>query len=193
MTMVEFHAEAFPMSHTARLVTAGEFEKLPVADHRYELVDGRVVRMTPVGFRHGRVVMAFGLLLGAHVKGRKLGVVCTEVGFQLTSNPDTVRAPDLAFVEQQRIPSTDPKGFWPGAPDMAVEVLSPDDRRSDIDRKIEEYLARGVRLAVVLDPDKNSATVYRRLTPPIVLRDEQTIDLDDVVPGFRCTVREVFE
>jgi Uma2 family endonuclease len=191
--MLEFRAEAFPMSHTARLVTADEFETLAAGDHRCELVDGRVVRMTPVGFRHGRVVMAFGLLLGAHVKARKLGVVCTEVGFQLTSNPDTVRAPDLAFVEQTRIPTTDPKGFWRGAPDMAIEVLSPDDRRSDIEIKIDECLARGVRLVVVLDPDESTVSLCRRSMPAIVLRDDETIDLDDVVPGFQCTVREVFD
>lgn len=181
------------MSQSARLVTAGELEKLAVDDHRYELVDGHLVRMTPVGFRHGRVVITFGGLLDVHVRARKLGVVCTEVGFKLASNPDTVRAPDLAFVRQERIPTPDPTGFWEGAPDLAVEVLSSDDRPSAIAAKIDEYLTRGVRLALVLDPDASSATVYRRLTPPIVLRADDTIDLDDVVPGFRCTVREVFD
>jgi Uma2 family endonuclease len=181
------------MSQAVRLVTADEFERLAARDHRCELVDGRVVRMTPVGYRHARVVMAFGLLLGAHVKARKLGVVCTELGCHLASNPDTVRAPDLAFIQQDRIPSPDPKGFWRGAPDIAVVVLSPDDRPSEIAIKIEEYLVRSVRVVLVIDPDESSVTVHRRLMPPLVLRDDETIDLDDVVPGFRCTVREVFE
>jgi Uma2 family endonuclease len=74
-----------------------------------------------------------------------------------------------------------------------VVVLSPDDRPSEIAIKIEEYLVRSVRVVLVIDPDESSVTVHRRLMPPLVLRDDETIDLDDVVPGFRCTVREVFE
>jgi Uma2 family endonuclease len=94
------------MSEPARLVTAEELEKFPDDDFRYELVEGRVLRMTPVGYVHGRIVMRFGSLLEQHVRSQRLGVVLTEVGVKLKSVPDTVRAPDLAFIRRERIPAS---------------------------------------------------------------------------------------
>ena len=122
------------MSEIARLVTTEELEKFPDDDYRYELVDGRVIRMSPVGFQHGRIVARLCALLVQHVQGRKLGVVATELGFELARHPDTVRAPDVAFIAQDRIPSQEPRGFWKGPPDLAIEVLSPDDRPSEVRR-----------------------------------------------------------
>ena len=133
------------MSERARLVTAEELERFPDDDSRCELVAGRVIRMTPVGFQHGKVVARLMFLLSQHLDGRNLGVVLTEVGFKLAAGPDTVRAPDVAVIRQHRIPSPEPKGFWNGPPDLAVEVLSPDDRSGDVREKVEEYLACGVQ------------------------------------------------
>ena len=112
------------MSETVRLVTAEELERFPGDDFRYELVEGRLIRMSPVGYLHGRVVMRLGSLLEQHVRSRGLGAVLTEVGFKLKSNPDTVRAPDVAFIRGDRIPSVPPKGFWKGTADLAVELRS---------------------------------------------------------------------
>lgn len=182
------------MSEALHLVTAEELEKFPQDDYRYELVEGRVTRMSPVGFQHGRTVAQFIFLLQRHLHGRDLGVVLTEVGFKLASNPDTVRAPDVAFIRQDRIPSPDPRGFWVGPPDLAVEVLSPDDRPSEVREKVEEYLRQGVPLALVIDPDEKTVAIARPSISSITLRkDDELLDLGDVVPGFRCRLREIFE
>jgi Uma2 family endonuclease len=182
------------MPDTARVITAEELEKFPQDDYRYELVRGRLIRMSPVGYQHGRVVAEFMFLLQRHLRGRSLGVVMTEVGFKLASNPDTVRAPDIAFIRQERIPSPDPRGFWAGPPDLAVEVLSPDDRASEVREKIEEYLQHGVPLALVVDADLKTVTIYRRSKSSTTLRAaEDLLDLGEVVPGFRCALREIFE
>src|SRR5262249_44957776 len=133
------------MPESARLFTAEELEKFPRDDRRYELVDGRLVPMSPVGFDHGDVVTQLLIKLGVHAKERKLGTVVTEVGFKLRSKPDTVRAPDVAFVRQDRIVSR-VRGFWSGPPDFAVEVLSPEDRASEVQEKIEEYFRYRVPL-----------------------------------------------
>ncbi|HEX2311895.1 MAG TPA: Uma2 family endonuclease [Vicinamibacterales bacterium] len=181
------------MPEATRLVTADELEKFPDDDFRYELVEGRVVRMSPVGFRHGTTVIRLGALLMRHAQERGLGAVMTEVGFKLASNPDTVRAPDVAFVRQDRIPTPEPRGFWNGPPDLAVEVLSPDDRTEDIRAKVAEYLTQAVPTVVVVDPDSRKVTVLRPATPELALATDDVLDLSDVVSGFRCTVRELFE
>src|SRR5690349_7265443 len=113
------------MSSATPLVTAEELERHP-RDYRYELVDGRIVRMSPVGFEHGQVVARLLFLLQQHLRREPSGVVLTEVGFKLASQPDTVRGPDIAFVRRDRVPSPTPKGFFNGRPDLAVEVRSPD-------------------------------------------------------------------
>jgi Uma2 family endonuclease len=181
------------MSETMRLVTAEELLAFQVDDYRYELVEGRVVRMNPPGGRHGHVALNIGASLHDHVKKLGLGAVMVESGFTLARNPDTVRGPDVSFVRKERIPQAGvPRGFWEGAPDLAVEVVSPDNRGAALRSKVRDYLARGVVIVVVIDPDKESLTVHRRLSAPIILTSGNELDLDDVVEGFRCQVREIF-
>lgn len=179
------------MPKAARLITADELEHMPGTDHGCELVKGRLVRMSPVGPDHGRIVIGFGSMLHQHVKLRRLGDVMTEVGFKLELDPDTVRAPDIAFVGRER--TTRNRGFFKGGPDLVVEVLSPDDRPAEVREKVDDYLTHGVIVVLVVDPDDKTVTVHRRLTPPTTLLDDDELDLDDVVTGFRCHVREIFE
>lgn len=181
------------MPDAMRLVTAAELERFPEDDYRYELAEGRLIRMSPTGFEHSWLVARLMSLLGEHVRSRNLGFVGTELGVKLRSNPDTVRAPDVAFIKADRLPAARPKGFWTGPPDLAIEVLSPDDRAADIRAKTDEYLSAGVPLVVILHPDQASATIHRRDTAPITLRGTDDLDLADVVPGFRCQVKDVFE
>ena len=182
------------MSNTARLVTAEELERFPDDDYRYELVEGRLVRMSPAGLPHGRMVVQVGADLISHVRSQGLPLfVVTEVGFKLAMNPDTVRGPDIAVIRQSRVPSPSPRGFLNGPPDLAIEVLSPDDRPGDVQVKVAEYLTRGAPLVVVIDPDEMTASVSRPSSAPVLLRDDAVLDLDEVVPGFRCQVRELFE
>jgi Uma2 family endonuclease len=182
------------LAMSEHLVTAEELEGLPEDDCRCELVAGRVIPMTPVGFEHGRVVVRLMMLLARHLERDDLGVVVTEVGFKLAANPDTVRAPDVAMVRRHRIPSPAPRGFWHGPPDLAVEVRSPDDRPAGIREKVDEYLACGVPMVVVVDPETRTATVYRTSLPAVRLSgDDAWLDLHDVIAGFRCRLHQIFE
>lgn len=117
-----------------------------------------------------------------------------EAGFMLATNPDTVYGPDVSFVRRERIPAAGlPEGFWPGAPDLAVEIRSPQDRRRDVTRKVDAYLAGGTLLVWVVEPQKEHITAYRRLSAPTTLGLDDTLDAGDVVPGFRCAVRQIFD
>lgn len=181
------------MSNTARLVTADELERMPEDDYRYELVRGRLIRMSPAAPRHGNVTVIIAALLWQHVRANGLGQVWTEVGFRLASHPDTVRAPDVAFVRTDRLPAKDARGFYRGAPDLTVEVLSPDDTSADIRKMIADYLDAGTPVVVVIDPGSRRAAIHRPGTPVRMLTASDTLDLDDVVAGFRLALRDVFE
>jgi len=182
------------MSETPQLVTAEDLARLPDDGYRYELVEGRLVRTSPVTFDHGRIVMRIGFLLSHHLEQHPVGVVGAEIGFKLAANPDTVRGPDIAFVRSERVPPTGGRGFFKGPPDVAIEVLSPDDRTSEMHAKTEEYLAKGVLLVVVVDPDDQSVTVFRPRAVEVTLESEtDVLDLSDVIPGFRCQLREIFQ
>jgi Uma2 family endonuclease len=181
------------MSEAARLVTAEELERFPSDDFRYELVEGRVIRMSPVGYLHGLVVTRIASLLERHVRAANLGAVLIELGVKLAADPDTVRAPDVAFIRRDRIPSPPPRGFWKGPADLAVEVLSPDDRPSETRTKVAEYLTRGTSVVLVIDPDAHTVSVYRHPDAQVSLAHHDELDLDDVVPGFHCPVGEIFE
>jgi Uma2 family endonuclease len=182
------------MPETTRRVTAEELERFPSDDRRYELVEGRLVPMSPVRFEHGRVVVRLSVLLGNHLERFPVGVVATDVGFKLKSNPDTVRGPDIAFIRNDRIPPKSARGFVNGAPDLVIEVLSPEDRPGEVSAKVREYLSRGVVLVVVIDPDARAVSTHHAGRPSVTLRsDDDVLDLRNVISGFRCTLRAIFD
>ncbi len=182
------------MSTTIELMTADELLKLPRGRFRYELVKGELKTMSPSGSEHGVIVVNMTLLLGPHVKKHQLGVVFgAETGFKIASNPDTVLAPDVAFVRYDRIPDSGiPKKYWPGAPDLAVEVISPGDTVKEVDKKVAAWFSAGTRLVWIINPKLRSITVYRSLTDVRVFTEGEELDGGDVVPGFRCRVAEIF-
>ena len=136
------------------LLTAEELICLPTADRRYELVKGELFEMPPAGGRHGSVAMRIGSLLDTHVLANQSGYVfAAETGFILRRDPDTVRAPDASFVAKDRLPMGElPTGYVDVAPDLAVEVVSPSDRETEVLDKVEEWLQAGSRLVWVLYP-----------------------------------------
>jgi Uma2 family endonuclease len=182
------------MSRTEPLITAEEFERMPSSE-RYELVEGRLVPMSPVNVEHGRIVLQLGYLLKAHLKNRPEGVAVVETGFTIARNPDTVRGPDVAFIRSDRMPPpASRRGFPVMAPDAVFEVLSPEDRPGEVRKKVAEYLASGVGLVVVVAPDDRTVIVHRPGTQPVTLRnDGEVLDMGDAIPGFTCTVDEIFE
>jgi Uma2 family endonuclease len=180
------------MSAHAVLTTADELLRLPDDDMRHELIAGMHHVMPPPGFRHGRVAMAAGCLLSAHARAHGLGVTVGETGFLIAANPDTVRAPDVAFLRQERAETVgDTSKYWPGAPDLAVEVVSPDDRPREVESKAREWVASGATAVLVLEPKRQSATVYRAGDDVRVYEDGE-IDLSDAVPGWRVALADFF-
>ena len=177
-----------------RPVTADELLAMPDDGYRYELVKGELRKMAPTGDEHGDVTMELAGALHQHVKKHHLGkVYAAETGFKLESDPDTVRAPDIAFVSRVKIEKTGRlKGFRSGAPDLAVEVLSPSDRVSRVERKVAQWLEGGSRMVWVVSPKLHTITVYRALTDIVTLTEKDKLDGADVVPGFRMNVAEVF-
>src|SRR3990172_6567769 len=171
---------------TKTLLTAEDLWKIVADGSRYELSQGELVPMTPVGIPHSAIVGRLMKLLSIHVDENRLGLVGTEGGFRLRQNPDTVRAPDIAFISRERLAREGmPQKFADFPPDLAVEVLSPEDAASEILRKVDEYLAAGVRLVWVVDPPIQKITVYRSLQDIKVLSAQEELDGRDVLPGFR--------
>jgi len=182
------------MAQETRAITADELLHMPDDGYKYELVAGRLRKMTPAGSLHGVVGMRLAIALGAYVDDQHLGVLfAADTGFKLASNPDTVRAPDIAFVARERIPAGGiPTAYWPGAPDLAVEVLSPTDVRSEVDEKIDEYLRSGVRLVWFVNPFERRVTVHRPGKRPLVLEEHNSVDGGDVLPGFNYPLARLF-
>lgn len=182
------------MSAPTKLVTADELLRMPDDGYQYELVEGRLIRMPPPGFQHGVIALRIASALLRFVEDGELGVVMGEGGYKLASNPDTVRGPDASFVRRDRIETEGvPRGYWVGPPDLAVEVLSPDDRPSELRGKIQQYLRLGVRMVWVIDPDDRTLTVYRPNVAAVTLTSLHDVEGDDVVPGFRYPVARLFD
>jgi Uma2 family endonuclease len=179
---------------TRTTATERDLVRMPRDGRKYELVDGQV-RVSPGGARHGRVCVNLVVRLEAAVRaGGRLGhVFDSSTAFRLPAGD--VRSPDVSFVAAGRFPDGEelPKGFPDLAPDLAVEVLSPEDRPRDVLDKVGEYLEAGVRLVAVVDPERRRANLYRSLTEVLTLGADDVVDLSAIVPGLVFTLREVLE
>ncbi len=159
---------------------------------RSELVAGELRTLIPAGGQHGRIAFDIGHELGQHVKPRKLGMLfAAETGFLLSRDPDTVRAPDVAFVSADRPPLPE-RGYYPGAPDVVVEVLSPDDRPGYVRDRIEMWLAAGATLVWEVDPAERTVTVHQRGRGARTLTEADTLSGGPVLPDFELPLRNVF-
>jgi Uma2 family endonuclease len=174
-------------------MTAEQLAEL--TDDRYkksELVKGELIVMSPTGFEHGIVSARIAQILNDFVRARGLGYICgAETGFILQRNPDTVRAPDVAFVCKEKVSSL-PTSFAEFAPDLAVEIISPTDRSGEMEQKIADYLAAGTRLVWVVYPATKTVYVYRPGRAVQRLSASETLSGEDVLPGFSITVSEFF-
>jgi Uma2 family endonuclease len=182
-------------THAHATTSAEDLLKLPSGEgKRYELIEGRLRVMCAAGFEHGRVTATAARMLGNHVHATGLGLTLgAETGVILARDPDTVRAPDAAFVSHARADAVGPTlGFWPGgAPDLAIEVVSPDDSRPYVRAKALNWLDAGASAVLVLDPPSRSATVYRP-GGDVQSYTEGTLDLSDAVPSWRVAVADFF-
>jgi Uma2 family endonuclease len=167
---------------------------MPDDGFRYELVRGELRKMTPAGHQHGRIAINVTTPLDQHVRANNLGIVyAAETGFKLASDPDHVRAPDVAFVRRDRVEAVgDVEGFWPGAPDLVVEVISPSDTYAEVEEKIFDWLDAGTLLAIVVNPRQRTVTVYRSRAAITVLTEDDALDGGEVVPAWTLPVHEIF-
>ena len=178
----------------SKLVTAEELLDMPDDGHHYELVRGELRKMAPAGYRHGKSAGNISGVLFVHVTANNLGTVPTaETGFLLASDPDLVRVPDVAFVSREREEAVGiMDGFFPGPPDLAVEVISPYDRYSEVEEKVADWLAAGTLMVVVVDPRRRTASVRLPGQAPLNLTEQDILEGGDVVPGWSMPVSEIF-
>ena len=180
-----------PTKH--RITTAEELFSMPDDGYRYELVRGELRKMAPTSDAHGDISSDIHVSLGAYVKANNLGRTrIAESGFILEYDPDSVRAPDIAFVRRERIEAIGRQNrYWPEAPDLAIEVISPTDRYTEVNEKVADYLAAGTRMVVVVNPRNRTVNVH---TPDntTTLAMGDTLNGGDVVPGWQMPLTDIF-
>ncbi len=177
-----------------RTYTVDEFWHLcHQTDKRLELVRGELRELAPANFEHGLVAGKLQVLVGQFVLSQRLGYVVTaETGFVVSRKPATVRAPDMAYVSREHVGEGNFKRFADFIPDLVAEVVSPSDTFSEVVEKVEDWLNAGVRIVWVIDPATKTVRLYRQGQPTQVLREQDTLSGEDVLPGFECKVSEIF-
>lgn len=175
------------------ITTAEQLASLHEPGFRHELVRGELRRMSPAGWDHGEAGSTLQELLNHQVRVHRLGsTTLAETGFLLARDPDTVLAPDIAFVSRARLPSTGCSGYFPGPPDLAVEVISPGDRPPAVAARARRWLRHGAHLVWIVDPAARTVTVHAPTGTARVLGPDDVLGGGDVVPGFAVRVHELF-
>ena len=176
------------------LMTAEELMELPDDGFRYELINGELEKMPPPGSPHGRIAFQLSVYLGQFILEHGLGQgFATDTGFKLTSNPDTVLAPDFAFVTNERFAEVSvTEGYGAGPPDLAVEVLSPSDRPGKVKQKISRWFSFGTKQLWIVDPKHTSVTVYRSPSDATTFSGSDYLEAQDLFPGFRLSLDRIF-
>jgi Uma2 family endonuclease len=180
------------MATQLRTMTVDELLAMPEDGMRRELVAGELREMTPVGRPHARTHQRINRSLDAHVIEHGLGEVYSEYGYVLENEPATVRAPDLSFVRTDRLGESSDQGYFIGVPDLAIEIVSPNDRPSEVRAKVKEYLETGTAMVIVADPQNRDVVVHRSGRAALELTESDVIDGEDVVPGWKLPVRDIF-
>jgi len=177
------------------ITTAEQLLDMPDDGNRYELVNGVVNMMSPAGSEHGRVAARIGARLLVHVEKHNLGIAyAAETGFRISTSPDTVRAPDAAFVSHERLASVEPtRGYLPLAPDLVVEVISPDDRFSEVETKASDWLSAGTEIVLVTDPENLVLKVYANDSDIRTLQPGETFSAGDVCGNWQLAVNDAFQ
>jgi Uma2 family endonuclease len=174
-------------------LSAEEMLRLPDRDRRLELIEGELHEMPPAGADHGTIALRIGALLEHAAREHGGRAFAAETGFVLSRNPDTVRAPDAAYVTAQGAERAgNVRGYWPGPPDLAVEVVSPGDAYSELHEKALAWLEAGAQLVLVADPTSRRVTLYRSREDVSVIAGDEIVDCTAVVPSLASQTRTLF-
>jgi Uma2 family endonuclease len=181
------------MSTISHMVTVEELSQFPNDGMRRELRRGDLITMPPLGFEHGRISARIVAKLFIHAEGQNLGlVISNDSGFLLEENPDTVLAPDVAFISHTKLSRmVKRRGYHLGPPDLAVEVVSPSDRLNEVHDKAREFVGFGAADAWVVNPRDRSITIYAQDAEPVRLESGDTLRDRNVLPGFECGVSDL--
>ena len=180
------------MKHTESLMTAEVLERLDLPGKSTELIRGRLIVREPPGTRHGAIAANLCYFLTDFVRRNSLGsVFAQDTGFKIETNPDTVRAPDVAYLTKDRMAAVARRGYAAVAPDLIAEIVSPDDRPGELLAKVAAWLNAGTLLAWVIDPDRAEARIYRPDGSVATIDMAGSIDGEGVLPGFSCPLREI--
>ena len=179
----------------AKLLTADDLMRLSSQGVRGELIRGVLYETMPTGRQHGKVLGKLTVRMGAFIESRALGTIeVGDVGVRLERNPDTVRAPDVAFFSTEKAPPPELAARYAEVvPDLLAEIVSPNDTARELREKAEVWLGFGVGLVWVINPDTRTVDVHRRGLPITVLTDQDLLDGLDILPGFTCAVRDIFD
>ena len=178
----------------SKALTDEQFMSLPEDSYCYEYVDGKLVILANSGVEHGYLALILGYFLTGFVRTHKLGVTCdSSTAFKMKTG--NKRSPDLAFIAKERLQGLKrlPKGFFDGSPDLAVEIISPNNTFEEIHNKLVEYFENGTRLVWVILPDEECVLVYRKPKPSKLLQLEDSLDGEDVIPNFNLPLSELFQ
>jgi Uma2 family endonuclease len=180
------------MAEESKLITGKEL--LAMGDiGPCELVEGRIVSMSPTKIRHGQLEYRLARMLGEFVEVNDLGEIFVgEVGIYVQRNPDTVRAADVLFISHERLAKATTDDFLDVAPELVIEIMSPSDRWSEVRRKLREYLAAGVAVVLVVEPDERIISAFRSLTDVQEFTAEDVLVMEDVLPGFQLSLAGLF-
>ena len=175
------------------LMTAEELMNLPDDDMRHELINGELITMSPPGFPHGRITTRLLVPLSQFVLDHELGEIFDYSGFQLTVNPDTALGPDISFISKQRLKEMgEVEGYWQGPPDLAVQVLSPGDRRGKVNKKISLWLRSGAKQVWIVEPKHRTVAIYRSESDTTTFSGSDYLESQDLFPGFRLSLDRIF-
>ena len=179
---------------TTKLMTAEDLWELEDDGCRHELIRGELLSMAPTGGVHGELLYTLVLLLASQQVHDYSRVFVGDTGFRIGQAEETVLAPDIAIVRTERLPGAERiSGFIPVVPDLVVEILSPSDRIGRVNEKVALYLEGGVQLIWLVDPDRQTVTEHAPAKPVRLLQSGDVLTADELSPGLRIQVDEIFE
>ena len=178
----------------SKALTDEQFMALPEDDRLYEYIDGELIVVANSGVEHGYLALTLGYFLTGFVRNHQLGITCdSSTAFKMKTG--NKRSPDVAFIAKERLQGLKrlPKGFFEGAPDLVVEIISPNNTFEEIHHKLVEYFENGTRLAWVILPDEECVLVYHQPKPSKLLLLEDSLEGEAVIAGFQLPLKELFQ